>query len=101
MEKSNSYPSDHDILVRLVETVNNNHKYLVEKITGVQSDVTDIKNDQSIKMANLETRLTATELWINNFKISWKTTMIIATCISAIVSFVITVTLFALKIFPN
>lgn len=112
--------SDHDLLITLVTTVNEQHKSLLEKVEGVKQDIKEVKdvdlkelkNGTHEKIVGLELRVAALEKqrdetnyaevvktvrnnneWISSFKISWKTTLFIVSCATAAVTFVLSVLL--------
>lgn len=109
MENKDLPKIDHDILITLVETVKNNHAALLDKIAGVKEDVSEIKEGVNLKLADHEVRIKALEKlrdevqpettleiikrndkWINEFKITWKTVLVITAAASAIITFILT-----------
>lgn len=112
-----SEKSDHDILITLQETVNQQHRAIMEKITSVQGEVMDMKKidlkdlreSNTRRVENIESRLDAydkisAELqpmklkaqidedhrWITEFKITWRAVLLMAGGISALITFVLT-----------
>lgn len=109
MENTDLPKIDHDILITLVETVKNNHTALLDKIAGVKEDVSDIKETVNLRIADHELRIKALEKlrdevqpqsvleivkkndkWINDFKITWKTVLVITAGASAVITFLLT-----------
>jgi hypothetical protein len=109
---------DHDILITLVETVKNNHTALLDKISGVKSDVGEIKDNVNIQIANHELRLKSIEelhtrvnpevelkklnevyQWSHDFRITWKFILGVAITVSSIISFVLGTILDVFKLF--
>ncbi len=115
MENANTM-SDHDILITLVATVNEQHKSLLEKMEGVKQNIKDIKdvdlkeikNGTHERIVALEIRVASMEKlrdetnypevvktvrnnneWISSFKISWKTTLFIVSTATAVVTFIL------------
>lgn len=100
---------DHDILITLVETVKNNQTALLDKIAGVKEDVSEIKEGVNLRIADHEARIKSLEKlrdevqpettlqivkrndkWINDFRITWKTILLITAVASAIITFILT-----------
>lgn len=109
---------DHDILITLVETVKNNHTALLDKISGVKSDVGEIKDNVNIQIANHEIRIKAIEdvhnkinaevelkrlddvyQWMHDFRITWKFILGASITISSIISFFLGTILDVFKLF--
>lgn len=91
MPDKNTTQSDHDILITLVATVDNNHKSMVEKMTDLKTDVVEIKDGSNREIAELKGRVVALEKitadvnlvklaqlakedhdWLHDFRINWK-----------------------------
>lgn len=110
--------SDHDILITLVESVKNNHATILDKIADVKDDVNEIKQGVNLRIADHELRIKALEKlrdelqphilaetidknnqWINDFKLTWKVTLGIASSVAAVVGFVIATIIEVLRLF--
>ena len=91
--------SDHDLLIRL-DT----------KLEQLSEDIKEMKNTQAHRIESTEKRITNLEdiiqnmnpeqikktvdenaVWIHDFKLTWKTTMAIASTIGAVVGFALSV----------
>lgn len=109
--------SDHDSIIRLIETVKNNHLSLSEKLDGVKTDVHTLKNDQTVKLVGLDTRVRALEelrdklnpdelikqvdsntQWIHDFSLRWRMVITIVATSSSIVTFIMASIVYLLKI---
>lgn len=109
---------DHDILITLVETVKNNHAAVLDKISGVKSDVGEIKDNVNIQIANHELRIKSMEdlhnrvnpevelkklnevyQWSHDFRITWKFVLGVSLAVSSVVSFFLGTILDVFKLF--
>lgn len=109
---------DHDILITLVETVKNNHITVMDKIGDVKADVAELKDVVNLRIVDHEIRIKALEKlrdevqpetvleiirrndkWINDFKLTWKVTLGIASTIAAIIGFILATAVEIFKIF--
>ncbi len=110
--------TDHDILITLVESVKNNHATILDKIADIKEDVAEIKAGINLRIADHEIRIKALEKmrdelrphtmaeiieknnqWINDFRLTWKITLGIASAVAAIVGFVIATVIEVLRLF--
>lgn len=109
---------DHDILITLVESVKNNHTTVMDKIGDVKADVAELKDVVNLRIVDHEIRIKALEKlrdevqpetvleiirrndkWINDFKLTWKVTLGIASTIAAIIGFILATVVEIFKIF--
>lgn len=108
--------SDHDVLITLVETVKNQHTALLGKIEDVRNNVRQIRDVElrelkdgiHVKVADHEARIRTIEAehervnpekavellqihdkWITEFKITWKTILVIVGAGSSAVTFIL------------
>lgn len=112
--------SDHDILITLVETVKNNHRNTSDKLEDVKNKIDEVKNGSNVQLANHEARISAMEAlrdkvnpeqlgevvkthdkWINEFAITWKTSIRMAVATSSIISFILGTITALLVLFKN
>lgn len=110
--------TDHDILITLVESTKNNHTTVMDKISDVKADVIDLKNAINLKIADHEIRIKELEKlrdelqphslvetlkkndkWINDFKLTWKVTIGIASGIATVIGFLLATIAQVLQLF--
>lgn len=118
METHDFNKTDHDILITLVENVKNNHTTILDKIDGVKNDVSEIKENVSMKIADHEIRIRSleklrdeikpesmveillkNEKWISEYKITWKLMLTVASIIAGVVGFLLSTLADYLKLF--
>lgn len=112
--------TDHDILITLVESTKNNHATLLDKMSDVKADVMDLKSMVNLKIADHEIRIkeleklrdelqphTLVEIlrkndkWINDFKLTWKVTLGIASGIATVIGFILATVAQVFKLFGH
>lgn len=108
---------DHDVLITLVETVKQQHLQVMSRIEGIKNNVQSLKDvdlkelkdgvhqrvsvleEKVLKIEQFHDQINAPQIavvtrdnekWINNFKISWKTTLFIVGSSASVVTFILT-----------
>lgn len=113
-----SLNTDHDILITLVETVKNNHVAMLDKISQLKQDISEIKDNVNLQITNHELRIKAIEEvhnkvnteaelkklnevynWSHDFRITWKFILGVAIGVSSIISFFLGTILDVFKLF--
>jgi len=108
MLKQDLLKSDHDILITLVETVNNNHKNISDKILDVKADIGSIRDGISAQISNHEIRIKMLEEltvkirledqvkrldevydWMKGFRLTWKFVIGTSITVSSIIGFIL------------